>query len=483
MTRLINAVQEPSAFLREVVICIDEIPYLFNTTDYETHPSDSSVINLIEKITKVTNYKTEITTSLLHRTLARHEISYLVDHGHLAMLKPAPPPRPRSSGGITDLEVNVSQTCNMQCEYCCVGKGAFGKPSTLLTLEQSCDALTELVERTDAEFHNVTFFGGEPLLNFPVIRDTILYSRQLENKHGRKFTFRILTNGTAFNRDNVEFLLENKVKLQISIDGSQEAHDRWRTLNGGRPTYEKIRKALDFYFKNAKHLLTLRATMTKGNLNAFEVYKALEETGISKIIVGHANGNFAPSDYTEEDFRLLRDGYTQLANLFLNKAIANESVEYIGAPFNDHIRILTSGERKESYCGAGIHFVGLSARGEYSYCQDLAENPLAASGNVRSGLDLDAIANYRNLNAAVDNKPVCSSCWARYVCGGGCAALAISENKDISSPYTPDCVLIRHNIALSIWIIRQLQELCPTAFLAWLPNYSDSLKHLRLKEG
>ena len=185
----------------------------------------------------------------------------------------------------------------------------------------------------------------------------------------------------------------------------------------------------------------------------------------------------------EEDFQLLCDGYTQLAKFFLDKAIANESVDYIGAPFNDHIRIITSGERKESYCGAGIHFVGLSARGEYSYCQDLAENPLAAAGNVRSGLDLEAIANYLKLNAAVDNKPVCSACWARYVCGGGCAALAVSENKNISSPYTPDCVLIRHNIALSIWIVRQLQEYCPKAFLAWLPDYSDSLKNLGLNEG
>jgi len=459
-------------YLRKIPVNVGGRGYLFDIADYELIEPNLALYQAIARLFQEARFQTELPENLVKLTLSEDEIIELTENDILLNNKPTPPPVAELKSELSDLEINVSQTCNMGCEYCCVGKGEFGKAPIYLTIDKSRAALDELVSRTSSKQHHITFFGGEPLLNYPVIRDTILYAHSLASKCDREFSFRILTNGTAFNSENAKFLIEHGVELQISIDGSQIAHNRWRVFRGGQPTYENILGAINRYFTDSMHLITVRATMTKGNLNASTIYQSLRDIGFSKIIVAHANGNFEASNYSEKDLQELRDGYSQLASLFLEQAVLHESVEVIGAPFNDHIRILTSGERKDSYCGAGVHFVGLSARGEYAFCQDLAENPLAVAGNVSSGVDLKIVREYVDLSTAVDRKPVCFSCWARYICGGGCAALAISENRNIAYPYTPDCELIRHNIALSAWIISQLQENCPRAFFAWLDNPS-----------
>jgi uncharacterized protein len=459
-------------YLQKVPINIEGVNYFFDLSEYELTKPTQWLYASLSRVYKAAFFQTEINENVAKSAIIPEEIKELKKHHILLNERPSPPPTKLLTRELADLVINVSQICNMGCKYCCVGNGEFGKQPTYLTIEKSRTALNELMSRTTSRRHTITFFGGEPLLNYPIIHDTILFAHSLAEKYDREFFFRILTNGTAFSEENAKFLINNDVQIQISIDGSETAHDRWRVFRDGHPTFKYILKAIDRYFYNAKQLVTLRATMTKGNLNALTVYQAIRGMGFSRIIIAHANGRHEASSYSEVEMQELRDGYTQLAEYFLEQAINHESIDMVGAPFNDHIRTLANGERKESYCGAGLHFVSLSARGEYYFCPDLAENPFAIAGNTSSGLNKNAVSACLEIIASVDRKTKCSLCWARYVCGGGCAALALSENGNIFLPYEPDCELIRYNISLALWIMHQLQEQCPRAFFVWFDNPS-----------
>lgn len=397
--------------------------------------------------------------------IGRQSLSRLQTAGLVGRSIPVAPPAKLPPHRLSDIEINISQVCNMGCDYCCVGKGLFGREAHRMTTQTVCRALDQLVARSEAKVHGVTFFGGEPLLNFKVMEEAVAYAKRIASTKNRMFTFRILTNGTAFTNEKVRFLTENDFAIQISLDGDRNVHDKWRTTVNGLGTYDRIVAALDRYFQNYKDKITLRATMSKGNLNALTAFHSLEALGFSNIIVSHANGRFFSSQYDSSEVEQLKTGYSDLATMFLDRALSTRRVSSIGAPFNEYLRVLASGSRKGSYCGAGVRFVGLSSRGEYAFCQDLADEPMAGAGSVEQGLDEKAIGSYLKRSASVDSRPICNDCWARYACGGGCMALAITQNRSIEKPYLPDCEMIRHNLALSAWMMHRLQAECPEAFL------------------
>jgi len=465
-------------YFNAIPIEVNCATHSFDLYQFEMSRVDGDEALDFETAFRVSDGLTSVSRSLLSRHLQDASLARLFNRGLLSEKLQNAPPRQETKGTLSDIEINVSQTCNLGCNYCCVGQGEFGKPPTRLSSSTASTAIDQLVERSGAKEHTITFFGGEPLLNFPVVRACVKHTKHLEKEHNRTFRFRILTNGTAFTTENVSFIKSHNIALQISIDGSRESHNRWRIFRGGGATYDKIVTAIGDYFSDYLDKVTIRATMARGNLNALVAYKEIRSLGFNNIIVAHANGSNQASSYSHDELTELRDGYTQLARYFLEEAILTRSIRAIGPPFNEHMRVIAQGKRKESYCGAGVHFVGLSARGEYAYCQDLAENALAGAGDIISGLNEQAIKHYLSESSGVDKRPVCSTCWAKYVCGGGCAALAFIENGDVARPYTPDCEMIRHNIGLAARIISELQHSCPTAFFDWLPaNFHDQLMH------
>jgi uncharacterized protein len=472
--RLTPAICPPhaaSAFFRRVPLTIAGAQFLFDLYDFDLSEVQSDVFEVANRSLDLCNQQTRIAPEVWTSKLSERD-RLLLERLEIVVSEPpaAPPSDPATSDKLTGLEINVAQICNLGCDYCCVGKGDFGEAPTHLTQHDANLAIEQLIARTTTDSHEVTFFGGEPMLNFEVIKATVLHAEKVANLEGRTFQFRILSNGTAFTRANVDFLKRHNIHVQVSLDGSRDVHDKWRRTKRGNPTHGKIVRALERFFGDAPHLVTLRATLTKGNLNAFRAYQNLQGLGlgIGNIIVAHANGHFQSSTYSKDELQELKNGYTELAQYFLETAIERNSVGAIGAPFNEYLRVLAAGTAKSSYCGAGTRFVGLSARGGYYFCQDLAEDRLAATGDLQSGLDSGVLDRLVSKVTHVDQKSVCGGCWARYQCGGGCAALALSQNRKIDSPYLPDCELIRHNVALAAWISRQLQVRQPTAFLKWL---------------
>lgn len=468
-------VKEIVAFQRQHIFRVEKDVISLDILSFETRDTSEHIAAAAMAFSQM-NGPARIDKATWPEFSSKHETSLLVRAGVVALGQPTPPPlESEQTASLSDLEMNVAQVCNLACEYCCVGKGEFGETAIRMSREIARSAIDQLLERSLGPTHEITFFGGEPLLNLSVISDILDYATTKANSLGRSVTFRLLTNGTAFSAKAVRQIHAYNVRVQVSIDGPEESNDRWRVDKQGRGTFLRVINAINRYFRSRKDLISIRATLTRGNLNAYRVYFFLKEQGFDRVVVSHANGHFDASHYSAAELEELKSGYTLLAKHFLQSALECESILVVGAPFNEHIRTLAAGDRKSSYCGAGTRFVGLSARGEYYFCQDLAEDHCAKVGDVGSDLQTNQVRAIVNQIAAVDNKPVCSDCWARYVCGGGCGALAASENRDLSRPFFPDCELIRHNIELSAWILRRLQVDCPQAFLDWLtPNHSKA---------
>ncbi len=458
------SIVEQKLYLNAHCVEICGVQLLYDLFEGEISKMNESDFLLYKKISELFEHNGALSYFDVKELADKYFIEKMISQEFISLNMRESPPQSVAPNKLADIEINVAQACNLGCDYCCVGKGRFGKAAHRMSVDTVHRAIDQLIERTDSSEHKITFFGGEPLLNFEVIKSAVLYANAVGAQYDRSFSYRILTNGTMFDEENSSFLKQHNFTVQVSLDGVGVRHDKWRIYVNGGGTFDLIVASLNKFFLGYRELV-IRATMTVGNLNALDVYSSLIALGFCNVIVAHANGSFYSSNYSESDINELKSGYSELASHFLSEAMKHRSVSRIGAPFNEHIRVITSGFRKDSYCGAGVHFVGLSSRGEYSFCQDLAEEPLAAAGSINSGLDVELVGSYLARNASVDKKDVCRKCWARYVCGGGCAALAVSQNRNIETPYSPDCEMIRHNISLSIWIISRLQAECPDSFI------------------
>ncbi|MBQ5418088.1 MAG: thioether cross-link-forming SCIFF peptide maturase [Oscillospiraceae bacterium] len=348
----------------------------------------------------------------------------------------------------------VTMDCNLRCRYCFAETGEYGmKKRKLMSFETGKRALDFLLENSgDRENLEVDFFGGEPLMNFDVVKQLVMYGRSREkdyiNKH---FRFTVTTNGILLDDEKTDFINREMSNVVLSIDGRKEVNDRMRTHINGSGTYDEIIEKYKKLVEKRKHQnYYVRGTFTKHNLDFTNDVLSLAEQGFKEIsaepVVADAKQDYA---LTERDLPAIFSEYERLAQAIL---VSDKQ----GKHFNFfHFMIdLDQGPcaiKRLRGCSSGNEYVAVTPDGDIYPCHQFVGVEKYRMGNIAEG---KINSDIRNEFAAANiySKDDCRNCWAKFYCSGGCNANNYTYNGDIHSPYKISCELEKKRLECAIMI-------------------------------
>ena len=358
----------------------------------------------------------------------------------------------KTAGVVKALCLHVAHTCNLNCAYCFASQGKYQGDRALMSLEVGKRALDFLIEnsagRTNLE---VDFFGGEPLMNFDVVKELVAYARAREKECGKNFRFTLTTNGVLIDDDVIDFANREMSNVVLSLDGRKEIHDRFRVDYAGNGSWEKIVPKFQKLVKARQNRsYYMRGTFTHANpdfLKDIEEMLSLGFTELSMEPVVCAPDD--PSALTEADLPIVLTQYEQLAELMLKK-------HREGKPFTFyHYMIDLKGGpciyKRVSGCGSGTEYMAVTPWGDLYPCHQFVGEERFKLGNVWDGVTNGDIQNeFAACN--VYSRPECKDCWAKLYCSGGCAANAYHATGSVTGVYAYGCELFRKRMECAIML-------------------------------
>jgi uncharacterized protein len=343
---------------------------------------------------------------------------------------------PLSSPPLRALSLAIAQKCNLGCTYCYAQQGEFGGPAKNMELADALRSVDLLVGTAEPGARlNLAFLGGEPLVNRKVLRAATQRAAELANGRGAKITFSITTNGTLLSEDDGRFFEEHGFAVTVSIDGPQEIHDALRPFKGGAGSYDTIMKRVDPVLKLQQRMqVSARVTVTPRNLS-------LRRTLDTFIAAGFHSVGFSPmlsaptgeGEMQPEDLELMLGEMIDCGREF--ERASRRGQRYPFANMVNAMREIHRGTHRPYPCGAGAGYLGVSADGELAACHRFVGDEEGAMGSLDDGVDLTRQADWLAARHVHRQEP-CRSCWARYLCGGGCHHEVISRGR-------PACDYIR----------------------------------------
>ena len=364
------------------------------------------------------------------------------------------------SRDIKALCLHVAHSCNLNCSYCFAGQGKYQGESALMPLEVGKRALDFLVENSGSHTNlEVDFFGGEPLMNWEVVKELVAYGRSIEEANHKKFRFTLTTNGVNVDDDVIEFSNKEMQNVVMSIDGRPEVHDRFRVDYQGRGSYEKIiPKFLEFAKRRGERDYYVRGTFTHANTDFVNDILHLADLGFTKLSMEPVVCDpKSPSALTEEDLPVLFAEYERLAKEMLERRKAGKPIT-----FYHYMIDLTHGPciyKRIAGCGSGTEYFAVTPQGELYPCHQFVGDEKYLMGNIWEGIKNEAVQEkFRKCN--VYSRRECDDCWARLYCSGGCAANAYHAAGDINGVYEYGCKLFRKRMecAIMMKVAEQLKD-------------------------
>lgn len=355
---------------------------------------------------------------------------------------------------VKALCLHVAHDCNLRCKYCFASQGNFQCQSLLMPLETGKRAL-ELIAKNSGKRVNleVDFFGGEPLMNFDVVKELVSYGRTLEPIYNKKFRFTITTNGTLLNQERTNYINQNMDNVVLSIDGRKQINDLMRPTTSGAGSYDLIlQKYKDLVSKRLKQKnknYFVRGTFTSQNIDFSEDVKHLVDEGFNSVsvepVVAEETDFYA---LKESDLPKLFEEYDELAEDVINRTANLQPYNFF------HFEIdLNQGPcaiKRVTGCGAGSEYIAVTPEGDIYPCHQFVGKNEFIMGNVNDEKPYKTDDKFGA--ATVYNKPKCKECWAKFYCSGGCHANAFNFNNDIMVPYELGCELEKKRIECSIYI-------------------------------
>ena len=354
---------------------------------------------------------------------------------------------------VKALCLHIAHDCNLACKYCFASEGEYNQNKReLMSYEVGKRALDFLVENSGSR-HNleVDFFGGEPLMNFEVVKELVKYGRSIEEEKDKKFRFTLTTNGVLLNDDILDFANKEMSNLVLSIDGRREVHDRMRPFRGGQGSYDKIvdkfKKAADS--RNQMNYY-VRGTFTRNNLDFSEDVKHLADLGFEQISVEPVvAAEDEPYSIREEDVPVILEQYDKLALDLLERKKKGKPVNFF------HFMIdLTGGPcvaKRLSGCGSGTEYLSVTPTGDLYPCHQFVGKDDFKLGDVYTGITNTSVQNEFKL-CNVYAKEKCRECFARFYCSGGCAANSYNFSGDINGAYDIGCMLQKKRVEVAIML-------------------------------
>ena len=358
----------------------------------------------------------------------------------------------KTAGVVKALCLHIAHTCNLNCSYCFASQGKYHGDRAVMSYEVGKRALDFLVENSGTR-HNleVDFFGGEPLMNFDVVKKLVAYARSIEKEHNKNFRFTLTTNGVLIDDDVIDFANREMSNVVLSLDGRKEIHDRFRVDYAGKGSFDKIvpkfqklveaREGKNYY---------MRGTFTHANPDFLEDIKVMLDLGFTELSmepVVCAPGD--PAELTEEDMEIVKDQYEKLAELMLER-------HREGRPFTFyHYMIdLTGGPciyKRISGCGSGTEYMAVTPWGDLYPCHHFIGDEKFKLGNIYDGVtNVERQCEFAACN--VYARPECRDCWARLYCSGGCAANAYHATGAVTGVYKKGCELFKKRMECAIML-------------------------------
>lgn len=351
--------------------------------------------------------------------------------------------------------LNVSHTCNLTCDYCFAKGGKYCGPSAIMSLDVAKKAIDFLIENSG--FHvnlDVDFFGGEPLLNWKVVKETVYYAlkreEELKNqKRKKKFHFTLTTNGVLLNDEKIEFLNKYMKNVVLSLDGREEKHDKFRKTLSGKGSFKiVVPNFQNFVKKRGNKEYYIRGTYTRNNLDFTKDIQTYLKLGFKRTslesVVGKPDEDYA---LKKEDLPKLYDEYEKLADMMMD-SIDNED-RFI---FYHYMIDLNNGPciyKRISGCGAGSEYMAVTPTGDLYPCHQFVGNEKFKMGDIFNGVERKDLVSSFKKNNLYSHKG-CQNCWAKMYCSGGCAANNFNATGDIHDVYDYQCKLFKKRIEMAI---------------------------------
>lgn len=358
------------------------------------------------------------------------------------------------SNVVKALCLHVAHTCNLNCSYCFAAQGKFHGEAGLMSFETGKRALDFLIEHSGTRRNlEVDFFGGEPLMNFPVVKRLVEYGRSIEKEKNKHFKFTMTTNCVLMNDEIMDFLNKEMSNVVISIDGRREVHDRMRPTINGKGSYDIImNKAQEFVRRRnaCDKEYYVRGTFTGFNKDFGNDVLHLADQGFDQIsvepVVTDPKCEYA---LREEDLPEIREEYERLAQIYMDRRANGKWFNFF------HFMVDLEGgpclRKRLTGCGAGNEYVAVTPDGDIYPCHQFVGRDGYRMGSVLDGtFDRDIQAKFAH--NTVLNKEKCRDCWARFFCSGGCAANAEAFHGDISQPYDMECQMERKRLECAMAI-------------------------------
>ena len=329
--------------------------------------------------------------------------------------------------------LHVSHACNIKCTYCFALGGNYGGKSDLMDISTAKESVNWLLnESEEAGRCQLDFFGGEPLLNFELLKETVHYAKTEAARRNIVITFGMTTNGTLLSGEILEFIMQEDIGVLVSLDGDAKTHNEIRTFHDGSDTHGTIAYNSQKLAEQRPELIKLRATMTSKNLDLGGIAGELSKFGASSVSVAQTTEHHkSPTAIREEHLPELKKHLKKVSKQELAGLL--EGTDTPTGHFLEKVQQLLQPRKKEYGCGGGKNYYGVSVDGSIYFCSAFASMPEFKMGDVHNGLDPAQKARF-NRELHVDNLEPCKSCWARYLCGGGCAYDAGHRHRRHTSP-------------------------------------------------
>lgn len=358
----------------------------------------------------------------------------------------------RNGNVIKALCLHIAHTCNLNCSYCFASQGKYNGERAVMSFEVGKQALDFLIANSGTR-HNleVDFFGGEPLMNWQVVKDLVLYARSIEKQHNKNFRFTLTTNGILIDDDVIDFCNKEMSNVVLSLDGRKEVHDRYRVDYAGNGSWERVVPKFQKLVaaRDGKNYY-MRGTFTHANPDFLNDIKCMLDLGFTELSMEPV---VCPKDdpeaLTPEDIETIKDQYDQLAELMRQRRKE-------GRPFTFyHYMIDLKGGpciyKRISGCGSGTEYMAVTPWGDLYPCHQFVGDESYKLGDIWNGIsNHERQEEFRSCN--VYARPECADCWAKLWCSGGCAANALHASGSIRGIYEAGCELFRKRIECAIML-------------------------------
>lgn len=375
----------------------------------------------------------------------------------------------------------MAQSCNLRCTYCYGIEGNYNDRGEKMSAELARTAVDHLMDSGPARPHfYIYFFGGEPLVNVPVIRETVAYARSTAKAQGKTVEFGLTTNGVLVTDEIADYLIAEDFQLCVSIDGTPAGHNVNRPTKGGGGSHAQALRGLERLRRRStrRSQVKVRATMSHQNHDPLEIASYFESIGITNYGIGttfERAGSPHPTDVSEEDLRSIDASFERVLDQVVSRLDRGQRLPRYN-PFFKTVGSMTQGSRR-AFIGCGVcrNDQGIGTDGDIYPCHRYVGLKNYVIGNVRSGVDKDRLRTvYRQFFDMWERH--CQNCWARYTCSGACMWQHSHDDGRLRNPMSYECESIRRSVHRSAWLTLHLSQEHPQVFESLCRTHAQSGK-------